>query len=38
MLYEVITLITEKSIRLNEINEILDQKEMRWLELSEFVC
>ncbi len=31
-------LITEKSIRLNEINEILDQKEMRWLELSEFVC
>lgn len=28
--------ITEKSIRLNQLNDLLDEKEMRWLELSEF--
>ena len=27
--------ITEAAIRLNEINDELDEKEMRWLELSE---
>jgi len=32
---ETVADIAEKSQRYNEINSLLDEKEMRWLELSE---